>query len=82
VAQLRISPLVESGFDNNILKVIINYEFNAISFVRRKTNIPIPQIYVFEVKNGCSIKILFILIDCLEDNIEIDLGIKIPPKYK
>jgi len=82
VARLRMPPLSKSGSDEDALKTIMNCEFNAISLVRRKTRIPVPQIHAFEVKSGCSMKAPFMLMDCLEGNVGMDLGMKIPPEYK
>jgi aminoglycoside phosphotransferase (APT) family kinase protein len=82
VARLRMPPLAKSGSDEDALKTIMNCEFNAISLVRRKTRIPVPQIHAFEVKSGCSMKAPFMLMDCLEGNVGMDLGMKIPPEYK
>ncbi|PVH79369.1 hypothetical protein DL98DRAFT_631694 [Cadophora sp. DSE1049] len=75
-------PLPKSAYNKNALNTIINCEFNAISLIQRKTRIPVLQIHALEVKSSYSVKALFILIDCLESNIRIDLGIKIPPEYK
>ncbi|KAF8850550.1 hypothetical protein BDZ45DRAFT_769962 [Acephala macrosclerotiorum] len=82
VARLRMPPLAKSGSNEDALKTIMNCEFNAISLVRRRTTISVPQIHAFEVKSDCSIKAPFMLMDCLEGNVGIDLGMKIPPEYK
>lgn len=82
VARLRMPLQAESGSDDDAPKTIMNCEFNAISLVRRKTRIPIPQIHVFEVKSSCNLKVLFMLMDCLEGNVGMDLGMMILPEYK
>lgn len=82
MVQFWIFFLIESSSNDNILKIIINYEFNTISFIRRKIKIFISQIYIFKAKNNYNIKVLFILINYLENNIRIDLDIKISFKYK
>lgn len=82
VARLRMPPLAKSDSNQDALKIIINCEFNAISLVRQRTTIPVPQIHAFEVESGCSIKAPFMLMDCLEGNVGMDLGMKIPPEYK
>ena len=82
VARLRMPPLAKSGSDDDdALKTRMNCEFNAISLVRQKTRIPVPQIHAFEVKSGCSMKAPFMLMACLEGNVGMDLGMKIPPEY-
>jgi len=75
-------PLAKSSSDDDALKTIMNCEFNAISLVRRKTRIPVPQIHAFEVKSSCSMKAPFMLMDCLEGNVGMDLGMKIPLEYE
>jgi aminoglycoside phosphotransferase (APT) family kinase protein len=82
VARLRMPPLAKSGSDEDALTTTMNCEFNAISLVRRNTTIPVPQIHAFEVKCGCSIRAPFMLMDCLEGNVGMDLGMKIPTEYK
>ncbi|KAK0100468.1 hypothetical protein ONS95_008418 [Cadophora gregata] len=82
VARLRMPPLIKSGSDKDALKNTMNCEINAISLVRQKTGIPVPQIHAFEVESGNSVKAPFMLMDCLEGNVGMDLGMKIPPEYK
>jgi aminoglycoside phosphotransferase (APT) family kinase protein len=82
VARLRMPSLAKSGSDDEALTTITNCEINAISIVRRKTAIPVPQIHAFEVESGQSIKAPFMLMDCLEGNVGMDLGMNIPPEYK
>lgn len=82
VARLRMPPLAKSGSDDDALKTIMNCEFNTISLVQRKTRIPVPKIHAFEMKSGCSMKAPFMLMDCLEGNVGMDLGMEIPPKHK
>jgi hypothetical protein len=82
VARLRMPPLAQSAYDKDALRTIMNCEFNAISLVQRGTSIPVPRIHAMEVDNGCSVKAPFMLMDCLEGNVGMDLGMVIPPKYK
>ena len=77
VARLRMP----SGFDDNV-KTEMNCEFNTMSLVRQKTRVPVPQIHALEAKSDCSIGASFMLMDCLEGNVGMDLGMEIPPEYK
>ena len=82
VARLRMPPLSKSGSCEDALKAIRHCEFNAISLVRQKTSIPIPEIHAFEPQSDCNVNAPFMLMGCLEGNVGMDLGMMIPPKYK
>lgn len=82
VARLRLPPLANSDFSELALEARGICEFNTISLVRQKTSIPIPEIHAFEARFNCSVKAPFMLMDCLEGNVGMDLGTTIPPKSK
>ncbi|CZT13631.1 uncharacterized protein RCO7_10853 [Rhynchosporium graminicola] len=82
VARLRMPPLGKSEYDQSALKIAMGCEINASSLVQRKTSIPIPQIHAFEVSSDCSVKAPFMVMDCLEGNVGMDLDMKIPTEYK
>ena len=82
VARLRMPPLKDSGPSEKALATTISCELNATSLVRPKTDIPTPQIHAFESASNNSVKAPFILIDCLDGNVGMDLGMQIPPRHK
>ncbi|PQE06257.1 aminoglycoside phosphotransferase protein [Rutstroemia sp. NJR-2017a BBW] len=82
VARLRMPPLAKSGSHDEALKTRMKCEINVISLVRQKIDIPVPQIHAFEVEDDSSIKAPFMLMDCLEGNIGMDLGMELPPEHK
>lgn len=82
VARLRMPPLAESTSGEDAMNTKINREVNAISLVQQKTSIPVPQVHALEADGNCSVKAPFMLMDCLEGNVGIDLSPEIPPKYK
>jgi aminoglycoside phosphotransferase (APT) family kinase protein len=82
VARLKLPPLAKSDSPENALESTGICEFNTISLLRQKTSIPIPEIYAFEARFDCSVNAPFMLMDCLEGNVGMDLGMEIPPKSK
>lgn len=82
VARLKLPPLAKSDSSEHTLETTGICEFNTISLLRQKTSIPIPKIHAFEARFDCSVKAPFMLMDCLEGNVGMDLGMTIPPKSK
>lgn len=82
VARLRLPSLAGCYSAEGALKTKIDCEFHTISLLRQRTNLPIPEIYAYEGRSDCSVKAPFMLMDCLEGNVGMDLGMEIPPEYK
>lgn len=84
VARLRMPPLETSRAceDEDALKTMAHNEFNAISLVRQKTSIPVPEIHAFEAQSDCDVRAPFMVMDCLDGNVGMDLDMMIPPEYK
>ncbi|KAH8745910.1 hypothetical protein F5883DRAFT_438544 [Diaporthe sp. PMI_573] len=82
VARLRLPSLAGCYSPEGALKTKSDCEFHTISLLRQRTNLPIPEIYAYEGRSDCSVKTPFMLMDCLEGNVEMDLGMEIPPGYK
>ena len=82
VARLRLPPLAKSSSSKHALETIGICEFNTISLLRQRTSILIPEIHAFEARFDCSVKAPFMLMDCLEGNVGMDLGMTIPPRSK
>ncbi|KAF4969910.1 hypothetical protein FZEAL_10144 [Fusarium zealandicum] len=76
VARLKLPPLAKSDSSEHALETTGICEFNTISLLRQKTSIPIPEIHAFEARFDCSVKAPFMLMDCLEGNVGMDL---VPP---
>ncbi|KAF7510071.1 hypothetical protein GJ744_007175 [Endocarpon pusillum] len=82
VARLQMPPLAESTSCEDTPNTKMNREFHAISLVQQKTRVPVPQIYALESGGDCSVRAPFMLMDCLEGNVAMDLGKEIPPESK
>ncbi|KAM5356861.1 hypothetical protein ACJ41O_003507 [Fusarium nematophilum] len=82
VARLKLPPLAKSDASEYALETTGICEFNTISLVRQKTSIPIPEIHAFEARFGSGLTAPFMLMDCLEGNVGMDLGMTIPPNTK
>ncbi|KAK0367855.1 hypothetical protein CLIM01_14789 [Colletotrichum limetticola] len=85
VARLRMPPIGTSdAFENpdESADAVEHCEYNTISLVRQKTSIPIPEVHAVEARRDCDVKAPFMLMDCLPGNVGMDLGMKIPPRYK
>lgn len=82
VARLRLPGLSESRSSEDTLSTQRDYEFFTMSVIRQRTNLPIPEIHAYEARNDCGFNAPFMLMDCLEGNVGMDLGMQIPPKHK
>jgi len=82
VARLRLPRLSPSHSSDDRVETSTSVEFNTISILRQRTNMPIPAIHAIELRSECNVKAPFMLMDCLEGNVGMDLGMEIPPKYK
>jgi hypothetical protein len=82
VARLRLPSLAGCYSAEAALKTKSDCEFHTISLLRQRTNLPIPEVYAYEGRSDCSVKAPFMLMDCLEGNVGMDLGMEIPPEHK
>lgn len=82
VARLRLPVLAGSHPSESVPQTKSDCEFHTISLLRQRTNLPIPEIHAYEARSDCSVKAPFMLMDCLEGNVGMDLGMEIPPGYK
>ncbi|KAH8708352.1 hypothetical protein GQ44DRAFT_763514 [Phaeosphaeriaceae sp. PMI808] len=51
-------------------------EASIIALVRKNTRIPVLEVYAVESDSDCSVKALFMLMECLNGNVGMDLGMK------
>ncbi|KAK2471831.1 hypothetical protein H9L39_16587 [Fusarium oxysporum f. sp. albedinis] len=84
VARLKLPSLPKPDISEHeqALDARMTYEFNTMSFLREKTSIPIPRIHAFEARPHCRVGAPFMLMDCLEGNVGMDIGMEIPPESK
>ncbi|TVY25150.1 hypothetical protein LHYA1_G006488 [Lachnellula hyalina] len=82
VARLRMPPLHDKIVSDDIVATIINCEMNAMFLVRQKTDVPVPQIHAFETTSHNAVKAPFTLMDCLDGNVGMDLGMQVPVKHQ
>ncbi|TGO17247.1 hypothetical protein BTUL_0019g00370 [Botrytis tulipae] len=73
--------LGESTYDEATVKRQMSCELNAISLVRQQLSIPTPEVHTFGMSNDSIARAPFILMDCSEGNVGMDLGLKIPREY-
>jgi len=57
-------------------------EASTIALVRKNTRVPVPEIYTLEGDCSCSVKAPFMLMECLDGNVGMDLGMKVPPEHQ
>ncbi|KAF5017914.1 hypothetical protein F66182_10130 [Fusarium sp. NRRL 66182] len=76
VGRLKLPSLStpEKSEPEQTLDTKMTYEFNTISFLRKKTSIPIPRIHAFEARPHCSVGAPFMLMDCLKGNVGMDIA--------
>lgn len=82
IAPLRMPPTVTSSHDIDASKDTAKCEVSVISLVRQRTLIPIPQVRAFEAKVDLVVNAPFMLMDCIKENVGIDLGMQEPPDHK
>src|SRR5690606_376807 len=81
VARLQMPPL-SNTVSKTALETKTKCEFNTMSLLQERTSIPIPKVHAVEAHSQCDVKAAFMLMDCLEGNVGMDLGMKIPPEHK
>jgi len=78
IARLRMPSLDSSTSD----RASITTEFTTTSLVMSVTDIPVPFIHAVEPKIHYLVKASFMLMDCLEGNVGMDLGMEVPSDRK
>lgn len=81
VARLRMPSLSDCLLEAT-LETSMKCEFAAISLLQQRTSIPIPKIYAIEAREQYDVKASFMLMDCLEGNVGMDLGMRVPAEHK
>jgi hypothetical protein len=82
VARLRLPALAESSTSEEVLEAKSNSEFRTMSLLQQRSDLPVPRVHAYEARSDCNVKASFMLMDCLEGNVGMDLGLEIPPKFK
>ncbi|ESZ97841.1 hypothetical protein SBOR_1786 [Sclerotinia borealis F-4128] len=81
IARIRMPCLGETTYDETTVKRGMICELNAISLVRQKTRLPTPEVHAFEMSSDGIVNAPFMLMDCLEGNVGMDLDMEIPEEY-
>ncbi|CAD6446872.1 50f95ff2-3d3f-49b6-ad12-429a0b3eace0 [Sclerotinia trifoliorum] len=81
IARVRMPRLGESTYDKAIVEKRMSCELNAISLVRQKSGLPTPEVHAFDITDESIVKAPFMLMDCLEGNVGMDLGMEVPQEY-
>lgn len=82
VARLRMPPLLQRGNCPHEMTRAMECEHHIIQLIRKETNMPVPQIHVFDGNLQKKVKAQFMLMVCLRGNVGMDLNMKIPSEYK
>ncbi|CAH0055826.1 unnamed protein product [Clonostachys solani] len=82
VARLQLPPLPDSGSFEGSLEAKSSCEFNTIRLLTKTSAIPTPVIHAFEPGRDSGVNAPFFLMDCLEGNVGMDLGMDIPTAHK
>lgn len=81
VARLRMPSLAGETRYPDSLEARIDAEISTISLVSRKTAVPVPRIHLHKTQENCDVNAPFMLMDCLDGNVGMDLGMSIPREY-
>lgn len=81
IARLQLPSLKEGETFSEIAKSM-NCEASTIALVRQRTRVPVPEVYAFETDSNCSVKAPFMLMECLNGNVGMDLGMEVPPEHQ
>ncbi|KAL2890649.1 protein kinase-like (PK-like) protein [Ceratocystis lukuohia] len=81
VAWLKLPDLDGHYSPEDALKTKIDCEFHTISLLRQRAQLPIPEIHAYEARSDCSVNAPFMLMDCIEGNVGMDLGMEVPRQY-
>jgi hypothetical protein len=80
IARLRLPPL--SNTSPSEAESVMQSEIATIALVQWNSTVPVPQVHAFEGKADYDVGASFMLIDCLEGNVEMDLGMGVPAEKK
>lgn len=81
VARLRMPPLSDT-VSKIALETKTRCEFATILLLQQRTSIPMPKVHAIEARDQCEVKASFMLMDCMEGNVGMDLGMRVPANYK
>jgi aminoglycoside phosphotransferase (APT) family kinase protein len=81
VARLRLPSLKEGETFSDVAKSM-KCEASTIALVRQRTRVPVPEVYAFESDSNCSVKAPFMLMECLNGNVGMDLGMEVPREHQ
>jgi hypothetical protein len=80
VARLRL-PSLKDETSLDIAKSM-ECEVSTIALIRQNTTVPVPEVYAFESDSSCSVEAPFMLMECLDGNVGMDLGLEVPPEHQ
>lgn len=84
VARLCLPGLSEVGEedDPNLAGSDMGNEYSTIRLVLKESRISVPRIYSLEGNHNSRVNAPFMLMDCLEGNVGMDLSMGVPAEYK
>lgn len=80
-ARLRL-PSRSGGATSDDIRSMMESEISTMIVVRQKTQVPVPEIYAYETSSNCSVKAPFMLMECLDGNVGMDLGMTVPREHQ
>lgn len=82
IARLRMQSQSGNQAVNTITKHIMSNEYNTMLLVKETTKILLPRIHAVELNHENAVNAQFMLMDCLEGNVGMDLAMGIPDSHK
>lgn len=82
VARLRMPPLTRNDNEAANTRKVMGSECETINLIQKESQIPIPRVYLLETNLSSSVGAQFMLMDCLKENVGMDLSMTIPTEHK
>lgn len=80
IARLRMPGLNSTSLNTTCGRIIS--EHFTLSIVKSATNIPVPHVHTMEPHYANPVKAPFMLMECLEGNVGMELGMDVPSQHK
>ncbi|THV79193.1 hypothetical protein D6D17_06264 [Aureobasidium pullulans] len=84
VARLRLPRSSDNGLypDPDAVDIAIRSEICTLHAVAEHTDIVVPRVYASDTNPDCGVGAPYVLMNCLEGNSGLDLGLEIPLQYE
>ncbi|THY22407.1 hypothetical protein D6D01_06312 [Aureobasidium pullulans] len=84
VARLRLPRFSDNGLypDPDAVNIAIRSEICTLHAVAEHTDIVVPRVYASGTSPDCGVGAPYVLVNCVEGNSGLDLGLEIPLQYE